>query len=234
MRGFARWSDEDIAKLKTLLGTMPTRELAIALGRSQQAIWRRMKIDGLEGPRIRLSSAKLAKIQERNAEGHSDCEIAAELGSCRHVVTAWRKRLGLPCNALGDRRRALVAEKTRQQVERVGLSSLAEVRSLSLRVRVIRSGWPTDLRWVAVQILDLLEQRGPMTRRDIAESLGKQGVNIRYALQSNEPGGGGTYLSNLMRRGLVVRLGRIVRGDGPCRNTVLYSLALGVERRKTQ
>lgn len=234
MRGCNRWAEGDKATLRALYLTVPTRELGRRLGRSVQAIQNRMRIDRLETQRIRFSSDAIAKIVELNALGLSDSEIGAQCGSDRHCIAAMRKRLGLPSNQFGARMRERVRGKTREQCETAGVSSLGEYRALVLKVRVVRSGWPSDLRWRCVQILDLLESRGPLTREDIADGIGMPWRGSRKSLYSNERSGGGSYLANLMRRGLVIKLGRIIGGRGQGANVNLYAMAIDAKRRKSQ
>jgi DNA-binding Lrp family transcriptional regulator len=227
-----RWTDDDKQTLRALYKTTPTRELARRLGRSMNAIHCRMRIEALKGQRIRFTVEALAKIVELNGQGYSDTEIAGELGSDRHCVTAQRERLGLPSNRSSDRFRARVAANTREQCDKAGVSSLGELRALMLRERAIKAGWPSDLRWRSVQILDLLEQRGPMTREDIAKSIGMPWRGSRHSLKGNDPEG--SYLANLIKRRLVVNLGRIVSGRGQGASVSLYSMAIDAQRRKTQ
>jgi hypothetical protein len=223
-----RWTDEEKRILKASYKTVPTRELATQLGRSARAIYARMAVDGLATPRIRFDGWKLELIRQRNADGLSDSDIAAELGADRHCITAQRKRLGLPSNACHARQRDKIRVCTKRQCDRAGVSSVGELRAVVYRARAIKAGWPSDLRWRSVQILELLEQRGPMTRKQIAEAIGLPWRGSRKSLRSNDPEG--SYLANLMRRGLVIRLGRIVRGEGRCKNVYLYAMALNAER----
>lgn len=78
-----------------------------------------------------------------------------------------------------------------------------------------------------------LWERGPMTRLELAEAIGMAWKGSRKSLAGNGPGG--SYLPTLMRRGLVVSLGRIVqtgpKGKRKGRNVHLYSLPLTIQRR---
>ena len=99
-----------------------------------------------------------------------------------------------------------------------------------------------------MQILELLWQRGPVTREEIGAALGLRKIARRigngrisywYPMHCNTPGHGAdnSYTADLLRRGLIISLGRIVRNKPPGartgqgRNTVLYSLPLNIERK---
>jgi len=228
------WTESDMAVLAELYHIEPAREIARRLGRTEQAVLHRANICGLSGTHGKIDDAFFADIRRLNAEGLSDAGIAQQLNRDRHSVSLHRKRLGLSSNQYGPRWREKILASQRRQLEEAGVSSLGEYRALMLKVRVIRSGWPEDLRYRCVQILDLLEREGPKTRKQIAEAIGMPSPGRRGEyLQSNERGGGGSYLSNLMRRGLVVCLGRTVYQGGPCRNVCLYSIALDARRNGT-
>jgi len=146
----------------------------------------------------------------------------------RHTVGNWRKRLGLPANTLSVHRRELIREKSAEQLRAAGLTTLAELRAPTFRQRALASGGPADLRPRAVQMLNALWDRGPMTRRELADVLGMPWKGSRKSLVSNDPEG--SYLAHLTRRGLVVNLGRVVRGTGSGHSACLYALAFDIER----
>jgi hypothetical protein len=179
-----------------------------------------------------------AFIREKHATGHSDTEIAAAWSKLhrgfrptdRHLVSERREKLKLGSNKFSERQRNLIAQKTRRQLRRAGLRSMADLRIRSHRDFAIRSGWPTDLLHRQVQMLNALWDRGPMTRREIADAIGmpwKTPSNSLVCAQLPE----GTYLANLITRGLVVNLGRKVGGNGRGKNVCLYSLPLWIERK---
>lgn len=169
-------------------------------------------------------------FSEKYAAGWSDAEIAAAVGGERHAVGEHRRRLGLPHNAYSEHRRERVRRKTQEQLEREGLSSLGELRVRVFRQRAKRAGWPEDLRPRAVQILNALWERGPMTRRELADAIGMPWRGSRKSLVSNDPEG--SYLAHLTARGLVVVLKRAkqVIGRGSGRSQDVYSLPLSIQR----
>jgi hypothetical protein len=170
-------------------------------------------------------------VVEKHGLGWSDAEIAVAWGCERHLVGERRKRLSLPSNALSDHFRERVRMKTREQLDRMGLPTLAALRCHVFRQRARAAGWPEDLRPRAVQILNLLWENGPMTRRQIADATGMPWKGSRKSLVSNDPEG--SYLAHLLNRGPVITLGRIVKGIGRGHSTQLYSLPLSIERRQT-
>lgn len=222
------WSDADIATLARLYPTSTAAEIARRLGRTTKAIHEAAKSRGLtKQSRSVTGDAFRAEVRRLNAEGYPDGEIAAVLGCERHTVSKHRRALGLPSMARGERYRRRVAERTRAQCEAAGVDSLGAIRALAFRDFAAGRGWPSDLPPRAVMILDALST-GPMTRRQIADAIGMPWKGSRLSLKSNGPGG--SYLAGLMRRGLVVPLGRLVTGRGKGRSVNLYSLALTAER----
>lgn len=109
---------------------------------------------------------------------------------------------------------------------------MAEVRRLAFNQFAERHGWPSDLRPRAVQILDLLYQYGPKTRRQIVEATGMPWLGSRKSLHSNDPEG--SYLAHLVARGLVVRSIKVVKGRGKGGSCDLYSIAPHVRRGRCQ
>jgi hypothetical protein len=172
-----------------------------------------------------------ALLKKRNAAGWTDSDIARATGVDRHYVSIVRGAMGLPCNKFSDRRRKQVAKKTRQQCADAGVSSLAEIRAMAFRNYAKRHGWPEDVRWRAVQILNALWTHGPMTRREIADRVGMPWKGSRKSLVSSHPGG--SYLAYLMARGLVVVIKRAVRRRGVGRSVDLYSLPLTIDRKES-
>lgn len=225
-----RWTAAELERLRKLYPDHTASECAAMLGRSIRAVYNAVRHAGLEAQRRRtVDDSVLDRIRQRNGEGVCDTEIAAELGCDRHTVARHRKRLGLPSHAYGQQYRARRRAAARRQCEQWGVSSIGELRSLVFRIRSLRAGWPPDLRARHVEILGLLEARGPMTRREIAESLGLPWRGSCRSLKSRDPEG--SYLAHLMARGLVISLGRVVRGRGKGHSVNLYDLAIGTQRR---
>ncbi len=186
-----------------------------------------VRVSEFEQQRIKAPGF-VAFFRARHAAGWSDSEIAAAFGADRHAVSGLRRRLGLPSNARSGRVRKKIADAMRQQCRREGVKNLAALRVKVFSQRARAAGWPEDLRPRAVQMLNLLWERGPQTRRQIAEAISMPWRGSRKSLVSNDPEG--SYLAHLMRRGLVVSLGRVVKGAGRGRSVHLYSLPLSIER----
>lgn len=227
------WTDEEKAFVLSHAGKMTAEEIGARLNRPVPGIYGMFKRLGLRigAPRIDWQTHDAA-LRRLNALGYSDAEIAAETGLDRRTLQDRRNKLGLPSNALNERHRRRVAEKTAEQLRKAGLSSLGELRSEAFRQAARACGWPEDLRPRSVQILNELYRRGPMTRRQIADAIGMPWKGSRNSLHSNDAEG--TYLAHLMRRGLVIRFGRLVKGSadgtqGSGKGQHLYALAPEVE-----
>lgn len=226
------WTPLESARLRRDYGRVPVEKIAASLGRTTGSVYQRAaKLRLNKSSRIDWTCLD-AEIRLLHAGGWTDAEICATLGRIagRHVgreaVGARRRVLGLPHNGFSEHRRRTVAAKTKEQLDRAGVATLAELRCQAWGDAARRCGWPRDLRPRAVQILNTLFQRGPMTRRQISDAVGMPWKGSRRSLVSNDREG--TYLWNLVHRGLVVRLPRLVKGVGKGRSLHLYALALGV------
>lgn len=246
-RGCRKWSQEEERLFRNQYGTVTAAALAGKLGCKVEHVFAKAHRLGLASHYAGNRRADLERrLRKRNAEGWPDAEIAREFGCERHTVSRLRVQLALPYQGRSARARARIAAKTRQQLARAGLRSLAEVRTRSHRMRARRGGWPEDLKIRQVEIMELLLARGPMTRDQIGEALGmghhRKANSPRgwwYQMMCNPYGGHGatSYMADLIRRGLVVNLGRCVRNGPPGRqqghNTALYAPALWLERKLT-
>lgn len=236
------WSQAEkrIVIERTAAGDSAKQIAALLPGRTVDSVWNvRPKLGLSRG--LKLGADFLAYIREKHAEQWTDAEIRdgwnqlhpdRKTGAiARECVGKRRRKLGLPNNRLADRMRNRVRAKTAEQLKAAGLSSLAELRRTVIQKRIADMGWPTDLTMREAQILSLIWEKGPLTKRAIAEGIGMPvHAMSRKMLKSNGPGG--NYLADLMRRGLLVSLGRVVRtGKGRGNNVKLYSLPLSIERR---
>jgi transposase len=244
------WTAEQIATVQQLIGAAAGPEyggsaIAAAVGKTTRQLYNLVKRLGISPKRWTKQLADELKqfIRARHAEQWSDQEIAdgwsAEHPECpadrRWVAEVRGDQLGLPANGIGcERQRRRVAEKTREQLAAAGFNSLAELRAKAFEDYGTSHGWPGVKRPRAVQILNLLYEHGPQTRRQIADKIGLSWNPCKhkpegFGLRGNGPGG--TYTAELMRLGLVVRLGRCVR-NGPNRykQTFLYAIAPSVVR----
>jgi hypothetical protein len=174
---------------------LPVPVLAGRLGRSVVSLYQKARVLGLMTPgRSRTDPRLDAKVKRFSGRGLSDAEVAKEIGCERHAVSDARKRLGLPAQTYSEHRREMVRRKTREQCRAAGVRNLAEVRVLAWRRRAAGSGWPADLQPRAIQILDALSARGPMTRREVAAAIaGEFGLSWRPGespASSSDRGGG--------------------------------------------
>jgi DNA-binding CsgD family transcriptional regulator len=221
------WSVRDVGYLRRQYGRATVREIARRLDRSRRAVYLAVIRLGLQRHRwATMTPAREATIRRMNALGHPDTDIARRLGLLRETVGGWRRRLGLLSQGRSALVRCRVAVTTARQLRAAGCQSLAELRAAVYATRARRLGWPIELRWRAVQIVETLWLLGPRTRRQLADELEMPWRGTRKSLCGNDPGG--SYLANLMRRGLVVKLGRCVPNGGPGKNTCLYALPIGV------
>lgn len=179
---------------------------------------------------FRMTPAVRKRLIALVREGLCNPHIAAILQCERHTVGDWRKRLGLPASRgqKCERCRRETSERTKAQCDSAGLPSLAQLRVRRYRQFARESGWPEDLRPRAVHILNALYERGPMTRREIAEAVGMPWKGSRKSLVSNDPEG--SYLAHLLNRGFVVVQKRACKGRGRGRSTSVYMIPLTIHR----
>jgi len=226
------WLAHELAMVRRLYWRVPAGVIAATIGRSRRAVSQRASLLGLARPRRRATDQDRETITRMAADGACNRCIGRACGLDRHAVARIRREIGArplevrgsvgTCRQCVERVRAA----TREQCRRAGVASLAEIRIREFRRFAEASGWPADLRPRAIQMLDALWELGPMTRRQIAAAIGMPWKGSRDSLTSNDPEG--SYLAHLMARGLVMQVGRCIRGDGPGRNVYLYSLAPGV------
>jgi hypothetical protein len=223
------WSDAEIRVLRRDYRKKRTSDIAAALGRERKQVFNKAFELGL-CRKQRIRHAELEKlVREKHALGWSDAEIAAAFGCERHTIGIVRKKLGLPASGRGQHYRERVRQKTAEQLAAAGVATLGQLRAKVYAARSQAAGWPAGLRPRAVEILNALWERGPQTRRQLAAAVGMPWHGSRKSLHSNDREG--SYVANLMARGLVVKLGRVVKGKGSGHSVCLYSLPMGIERR---
>lgn len=220
------WTPAELATVRA--SSASPAVLAATLGRSLQAVYLAKSKMGLTRRQLPRGPVFIRFLRAKHVAGWSDAEIAKAYGGDRHTVIRYRRKLGLPHNAYSEHRRQCVAEKTKQQLVAAGLPSIGHLRVQAFRKRARAAGWPEDLRPRAVQILNALWDRGPMTRRELVDVCGMPWKGSRKSLHSNDAEG--SYLAHLMRRGLVVCMGRVNRERGKGKSTCVYSLPLWIER----
>jgi hypothetical protein len=226
------WTEQERELLRAQFRKVPAEVIGKQMGRTARMVYQCAWAMGLSMPQRFRAPDMVAYIREKNAVGWSDSEIAESRRVDRHAVTIVRKELGLPSNAQGDRTRRKLRDALYRQLARVGVRTPGEWRVKIFRDRARAAGWPEDLRPRAVQILNALWDRGPMTRREIAEAIGMPWKGSRKSMTSNDTEG--SYLAHLIARGLVIvfiRAGKVT-GKGKGRSVNIYSLPLDVQRRK--
>ncbi len=224
------WTDEHRAYIRKHYHIQTAAQISAHISHSVGGVRQMATTLGVARTLTRIDGAFLEKLRISHAAGWSDEEIADQLHVERHTVARHRVRLGLPINGVhtahfADRVRAKTAEQLRQ----AGLPSIGHLRKESFRQRAIAAGWPEDLRPRAVQMLNAMWDRGPMTRRELAEAIGMRWKGSSASLVSNDPEG--TYLASLIKRGLVVNLGRKCCGKGRGHSSFVYSLSPDIQRK---
>src|SRR3569623_1200571 len=240
------WTDAAKQRVRELFASgASNQQIAEALGRTRLAVYQACTKLGLKRKRRWTDSEQQmlrSFIADRHAEQWSDRVISnawnedhADPRVSREWVTEGRRlKCGRAANGNCERRRRRVAAKTREQIEKAGVHSLAEVRTKAFADFAARQGWPGVKRPRCVQILNLLYEQGPQTRMEIAATLGLSWNPCKhkpqgFGLRGNGPGG--TYTSELLRLGLIVQLGRKVQTDeSRYAKSQVYAIAPGVVR----
>lgn len=228
------WSDEELAVLRREYGRTSAKKIAECLGRTARSVHEQSRRLGISRPRQRIGREEQRTIVAMADQGYCNACIGRAIGHERHSVALWRNKLGVaPVASRGAVGTcptcvARVREQVRRMCEAAGVSSLADIRAQAFRRFAKESGWPADLRPRAVMILNALWERGPQTRRQLADAIGMPWKGSRKSLVSGDPEG--SYLAHLMARGLVVNLGRCIAQGGKGGNVSLYSLAPGIRK----
>jgi hypothetical protein len=234
------WTSEelDLLRLECAKGFDRDRIPKLFPKRTLGAIYQTRKKLGLARKLIRHGDRLRKFIRAKHRLGWSDAEMGAAWSALhpdrtpcdRHVISRYRRRMGLGHNAYSEHRRRLVGVKTRQQLAAAGLPTLAALHRKVVEDRIAAMGWPTNLRWREAQVLSLIWDRGPLTKRQICSGLGMPVHEMsRKMLKDNDAG---NYLASLMRKGLLISLRRAIRMGGKGHNVDLYTLPLNIERRK--
>ncbi len=225
-----KWTPAEDCRLRQQYRTTATAVLAIAMQRTEKSVYQRAFFLGLAVQRHQVTAEEIVVIRRMVKAGSCNRHIGRATGHTRSCIRRWRRKLGLPDLTSGGSVdtcqicKAAVRAKTAEQLKKAGLPSLAYLRIQTHRKFARESGWPEDLRFRAVQILNALWEHGPMTRRQIAAAVGMPWKGTRKSLHSNDPEG--SYLAHLTRRGMVVVMQRanVVRGQGKGHSTNIYAL----------
>lgn len=230
------WTSRERAFALANKGRLTAAQICRKIGRTARAVSLMFVAAGVTNRNVNRGWEFEDFIRAKHAIGWSDAEMAAEWSRKRPgeaIKRKWlnhhRRRLGLPSNAYSQHRRERVARKTRQQIKVAGCKSLADVRAKAYREFSARNGWPKDCSPRQVQILNLLYERGPRDRPAIAKAIGLAWLGSRRSMKSNHPEG--SYLANLIARGLVVQLPKLVKGRGKGYSRHLYAIAPQVTRK---
>ncbi len=181
--GLGSWSIWDIRKNK----------LGLTARRSRPGVNRNNKIHQHRDEILRLTALKW-----------NDAQIARKLGVSRRQLREYRvKHLQLDSV---PRSEMLNRSAGRRRQEQVLGRSPADIRAEKLWSHATSLGWPEGIRYRAVQILELLVRIGrPVLLREIPQLLN---LPPAKALKSNDPQG--TYLGNLISRGLVAAAAKAI------------------------
>lgn len=232
------WTNRECAFATEHKGKLTAAQIAKRLHRSSKSVEMFFFVRGLTAKRVNRGERFVRFILVRHAKGWSDAEIAAEWNARRPKQRCSRERLsevrrdklGLSHNAYSEHRRKKVAARTREQLREAGLVSIGHLRREAFARWCKDQGWPQLTRPRAAQIMNVLYERGPRTRKQIAAAIGMPWKGSRKSLVSNDPGG--SYLAYLARIGLVVRLPKLNKGRGKGTSTNLYAVSPHVRRNR--
>ncbi len=157
-------------------------------------------------------------VRREHAIGKSDREIADAVGGSmtRVCVRNHRKSMGLKSwrhstpNLRQKLCERLKSARSRRQENRIRNS--------------IEAGWCDNLRPREVQIVGLIWDNGPQTRRELARLMGIRKLQCGTHCRD--------YLASLQNKGLVVKIHVAVRRPGKNRHLSLYSLPFDIRRVK--
>lgn len=221
-----KWSDRAIA-----------RELSLSYGAVRDyrvhhlrlPAWPRMELERTIVRRDCSVVPHRERVIELYQLGHSDAEIAAEIG-VKRLAVGWYRRKWLSLQAT-PRNDLLHRVKGRRSQERSMGCGPQDVRAEQLWSYAIDLGWPAGIRKRAAQILETLLTHGPQTRASLIALVGP-------IAKSNDPQG--TYLANLIARGLVAAANKVIPHTDDARRRVnLYcatplAVAMKTEWHSTQ
>lgn len=222
------WTANETKYVVDHYATQTAGEIAMHLDRTEKAIYQHAFGLGLTEKR------SVDEIENRDIEirrlhklGWSASEMESRIGIGRRTINSRIHKMGSNPNGRNDRYRRRVAENTRKQCHDAGVSNLAQLRVLEHKKVARRYGWPDHLSLRSVQIVETLYRRGPMTRKQLAVAIGMNWIGSRRSLKGTVPGG--SYLAELQRAGLVVRLASAITHKGKGNHEDLYMVGLGVE-----
>lgn len=222
------WTPKDDAFLVRSYKRKPIAEIASRLRRTVSSVYQRANKLELNEKRNKAEiESRKSKIRKLIAKGLSDSEVASKLQMDRRALTEMRCRMGVKANGRSERYRQRVAKKTKDQCRKAGVKNLAEVRAKRFHEFVDSLGWP-GLSVRAAQIAEALYRLGPMTRKQICQAIGMPWRGSRKSLSTNRVPGG-SYMAELQRAGIVVRLESAITHKGKGNHEDIYMIGLEVE-----
>lgn len=207
------YTDEQIERVRQMHAKgLNDRQIRDQTGLSSWSIWdiRKNRL-GLPARRSRPDVNRNNKIHPHRDEIRrladlkwNDSQIASQLGVNRRQLREYRvKHLQLDSV---PRSEMLNRSAGRQRQEQVLGRSPADIRAEKLWSFATSLGWPEGVRYRAVQILELMVQLGrPVVRSELPQLLN---VPPSKVFKSNDPQG--TYLGNLISRGLVAAATKVI------------------------
>lgn len=231
--GGRRWTNDELELLRQQYGKKPNKRIAAALGRSVTSVRKEAESLGL---RINRSAnwwrGELEQFVRRGvAAGKLDSWISREWNAAhpgnriqRRFVAYVRTRLELPRDKQLVTLHGVRVAAAKKQLETLNAKSFAHINERHMRRLAIGRGWPIGCSKTECDILDMLLERGQMTRREMGELLGRGDKPQKTVMPRASKSG--DLLGRLQRKGLVSRSkGRPFRGTGRGRSAAVYRLS---------
>lgn len=208
------WTDAERDEVRRLYATQTAAEIARALGRSASGVQNVVYQLGIGSKCQRITPAAVELVRAGVEAGLTDAAIARQHSSVFNIANGHRRVkyirdefLKAPPNAeaIAEAKRKAI----RTQAERLGVTIGGGLRKYSYRKYARECGWPEHFPPRACQIMNLLCDRGPMTRRQLVAAIGmtwrKRDSNNLKCKQTS-------YLGVLMQAGFVARQCRYTTG----------------------
>lgn len=222
------WTEAEDEVLRKDYGKKKAYEIGDALGRSFRAVHQRARLLGLHRLQDKaLIAERKNQIRELLKLGYSDGDMAEKIGMDRREVSRFRTNMGLPPSGRNERYRQKVRRNTAKQLKDAGVNNLAELRSKKMAEFAASIGWP-GLSLRGAQIAEALYRLGPMTQKQICAAIGKPWTGPKKSLK-NRHVPGHSYMAELQRAGIVVRLESAITHKGKGNHEDLYMIGLEVE-----
>ncbi len=157
------WTDHEVAILQRDYGQRPVAEIAVILGRSITACWRKARDCGFY--RCLRLDRHAEKILALHAEGLPDNQIAGQLQLPSSSVAAWLRRRGLAAH--GKRGGAVMMDRRNQKARQAGWASWSAWMASRRRLKHLL-GFPGCAKASEVRICKVLSEKGPLTAHELA------------------------------------------------------------------